>query len=811
MANRTVRTAVGPSDRGPAGPRRAVPWRRSWWAALVLAALLPSGPASASERTAPVVTPASAAPSGGQAAATAREGRAASTRQAESAVVLDFSRGTGAALVRRGESALVVFDSPELRNPEALQRWAAAASAEVRTLSQGLVLVVPQPAAPAIGLARGSSGGWVLGPSRTPAGSGRAVSTEGALATGGGPAPAVAFEGVPPNRVVVTRDPESGLPLLVGTTREAGRGFAGGRRAPEYDLLETELGVAVLARSESLQLRASPDRFLLSGSALSPLSLDSAAIGPTAGATMTRCLGLPDLRPEQLLTRLRSQSAQLAATEPLGRAALRRELAATMLALGMAHEAQAEMKRAAVEDGSAGAARDERALAAAAALVAGRVEEASAAFRADAATPDCDESVLWHSLFLAGAGEPQAALSGLRATLPLLLSYPAGLRDRLLPSVAEAFAQAGAWQPLRGLLADPPLAARLPLAAAMLAEADGNAEGALAGYDALAAGRDRRARAVALRRAVELRLDTGRMDHAAAARAYAASLTAWRGDAAERDARFRLAQLLALSDDPVAALALLRQTAALFPDHAVAARREAGRVLRAAFDAGSPLGAVAAFQAESDLLPSEDRETLEARLVDSLLALDLPARASALLHEAAGRATGQVRAEIGLRLAALRLREGDMAGARSALDATDAREMVEELRARRNAVAAELAERGGGPARPGSEGAVAAAKAGAALSRRDWAGAAQALREQLEARLPSAPAALDREQQEAVVRLAAALTLAGDAAGVAALRERFADRMGEGPHAEAFGRLAAEKRLVEAGVAESAAGSPAAH
>jgi hypothetical protein len=56
---------------------------------------------------------------------------------------------------------------------------------------------------------------------------------------------------------------------------------------------------------------------------------------------MTRCLGLPDLRPEQLLARLRSQSAQLAGTEPLARAGRRKDLAATMLALGMAHEAQA--------------------------------------------------------------------------------------------------------------------------------------------------------------------------------------------------------------------------------------------------------------------------------------------------------------------------------------------------------------------------------------------------------------------------------------------------------------------------------------
>ncbi len=711
-------------------------------------------------------------------------------------IALDFPRGTGAALFRRGGSVLAVFDNPELRNPEALRLAAAAGVVEVKTLPQGLVLAMPAALAPEVGLARGPAG-WVLGPARPAVGE---AGAEASLAAGKGPAPAIAFEGVPPNRVVVMRDPESNLPLLVGTTREAGRAFAGGRRAPEYDLLRTELGVAVLARSESLQLRASPDRFLLSGSALSPLSLDpAAAAGSTASAAMTRCLGLPVLQPEQLMVRLRAQSARLAGTEPLARAALRRDHAATKLALGMAHEAQAEMNRAFAEGaGGAQGAQEGKVLASAAALVAGRMEEAATALRPDA-DPGCDELVLWRSLFLAQAGDAPAALPGLRATLPLLRAYPQALRDRLFPLAADALAQAEAWGPLRGLLADEAMKARLPLAAAMLAEADGDDEGALAAYDALERGRDRRARSVALRRAVELRLRTGRVDHAAAARAYAPSLLAWRGDAAERDARLRLAQLLASSGDAGAAFALLRQTAALFPEHAPAARREAGRALRAAFDGDSPLAAVSAFQAGSDFVPPEDREILEARLVDLLLALDLPARASALLHEAAGRATGGARAEIGWRLAALRLREDDAAGARAALDATEAPEMAEALRARRTALAAAIAGRRGEAPRPGQEAAAAA------LGRRDWPAAAAALRLQVDARLPAAPAPLSREQQEAVVRLAATLALAGDGAGFAALRDRVADRMGEGPHAEAFARLVAEPRPAATRVAAGSA------
>ena len=189
--------------------------------------------------------------------------------------------------------------------------------------------------------------------------------------------------------------------------------------------------------------------------------------------------------------------------------------------------------------------------------------------------------------------------------------------------------------------------------------------------------------------------------------------------------------------------------------------------------------------------------------MELLLELDLPARASALLGEAAGRASAgagdERRAEIGTRLAALRLAENDPAGAQSALDATDSPELPEALRARRTTLAAAIAERRGGPAaaRPGTGAAEATSAAGAeaALGRRDWAAAAQALGRNLDARLPAAPATLGREQREAALRLAAALVLAGDDAALAALRERVADRMRDGPHADAFARLVGARAL----------------
>ena len=71
------------------------------------------------------------------------------------------------------------------------------------------------------------------------------------------------------------------------------------------------------------------------------------------------------------------------------------------------------------------------------------------------------------------------------------------------------------------------------------------------------------------------------------------------------------------------------------------------------------------------------------------------------------------------------------------------------------------------------------------------AGLAPAVRAQVDALLPAVPAPLDEGQQEAVLRLAAVLALAGDDAALAALRNRVSGRMGEGPRGEAFARLPA--------------------
>jgi hypothetical protein len=77
--------------------------------------------------------------------------------------------------------------------------------------------------------------------------------------------------------------------------------------------------------------------------------------------------------------------------------------------------------------------------------------------------------------------------------------------------------------------------------------------------------------------------------------------------------------------------------------------------------------------------------------------------------------------------------------------------------------------------------------------RQDWAGAAAVLGTHLADTLPAIPAPLDTEARRLVARRAALLALAGDEAGLAALREAEGSRMSGGAFAEAFALISASR------------------
>ncbi|MBU8537670.1 hypothetical protein [Falsiroseomonas tokyonensis] len=696
----------------------------------------------------------------------------------------------GAALFRRGGIWMVVLDAPLPLDLAALRANPALAGAETSTGPDATTLRLP-----AAGLRtprlRREGNAWLLDNPAEEAPL-RALLPE----VEPGPPARLLLRAAAASGSVSVLDPETGTALLVGTVREGAEAVPLGRRAAVFDLLPTRLGAALLPRADTVTLRALPGRFLAGAAAGAELALGPevpGAAAAVAAAAMTRSFDLPAEAPAALQERLRNATAAVAAAAPLGRGAPRLRAAEALLALGLPQEAQSMISLAMQEDPVVAEAPRARGLLGIAALLGGRLPDAAGLDHPR--LPENDEIRLWRGLLASARGQDGPGnAKGIAASMPLLLSYPEPLQARLAPLVAEALLAGGEAEAARRLLAtreaeEPSLL----LARARLLEAEGEVQPALAAYDRIARGRDRRARAIAMRRAAELRLAQGLLDAAGAAAALEATLAAWRGDAMETEARSRLAELRQQAGDSRGAFDLLRETAALFPDLAAGLRPRQVEALLGAIDREPPMAAVVLYDAHADMLPpGEATEHALGALADRLAALDLLDRAGHVLRRAMTRSTDrEAKARLGARLAGLALGAGDNTAALAALQETEAPGLSPELTRSRLLLRARAQARAGQAAAAMASyreaGPAGAAELAVLLEeKQDWAGAAAALRQHLETLVPPPPAPLPEAQKSIVARIAALLTLAGDESGLAALRAEEQTRMSDGPLSEAF-------------------------
>lgn len=692
-------------------------------------------------------------------------------------LALPLPAEAGLAVLRRGNLLLVVSDLARPLDLSGLRNDPVFGSADLLPLPEATVLRL-RLAAPAALRARREGDRWLLEPvSALPqARSIRAGQEDGMLV----------LRAAAPGRVVALPDPETGLPLLVGTVREADQMVPQARRLPQADLLPTALGAALLARGDAVDFRAGAGRFLLSGAGESAAGAEA----PVADARgMTRLFDLPALEAAALSERLRAQHAGIASAAPLQRAPLRRAAAETLLSLGQAQEAQAMLRLSFQEDAQAGLDPVLRALQGAAALLGGRLGEAGAL--EDPALARTDETALWQGLLRGARGEGREAAPGIAAAVPLLLAYPPPLRSRLLAPAVETLLAGGERAAARQLLDAGGSAPALAELRGRLAEAEGRRDEALAAYEEAMRGRDRPARARAIRHAVELRLTAGQIDANATADALEEALYSWRGEGEELAARQRIAALRQQAGNGRAALAMLQETARLFPAQEATLRPSMRQALALALEKDAPVAAIALADANPELLAADpDQGHLLLGLVDRLVALDLPARAAALLVRGMDGASGEARARLGLRLASLRLESGDIAGAAAALPDGGAQPLPPDLARERTLLSARLLARQGREDDAvallrdlGSDGAEPLA--GILAARHDWANASDALA----GLAAKGEGEMDDARRMLLLRAAAYAALSGDAQRLGSLRSRWAARMGEGELSQAFNAL----------------------
>jgi hypothetical protein len=713
-----------------------------------------------------------------------------------STMTVPFDTPLGIAAFRRGNSAIVVFDQQRTIDTASLQDDPVFGTATVQVLPTATVMRVQLEAGMVLSLSQAAKAWRITAVPVAPAL--RPITT--VLADN-----RLVITALAPSAVVTLADPDTGATLLIGTQLRSGQGVPVRRHAVEFALLPTWQGIVVEAIADTLTLRPTQQGFALTSGpralALSPAPDAADLLANTAG--LTRQFEFPNQPTVALLQRLRREVAEDATTAPLGRGPRRQAVARTMISLGLGPEAQAVLHLAAADDPHEAASADNAALASIAALVAHRPNDAAGLN--DPRIPAADDVALWRALRRAELQQGSAAAAAVfTATLPLLLAYPSELRNRLLPLVAETLV-AGGETTIAGALFDALKGdATLDLARGLLQEALGNGAAALAIYDRLAQSRDQSLHAQGAVRAVELRLASGAIDAKQAADRLDKLLYVWRGDQRERMLREHLAELRARSGAWRTALALLRETEAIFPSDKAAIHAELAdmfaTLLRGdAAESLAPLELAALAEENADLLPTgAEGEALQARLADRLLALDLPKRAGPVLEKLMQAAPTDVgRASFGARLAALRLRETDVAGAFAALSASAVPDLPAELTERRtlllSAAHARRSDTDRALATLESLDTAAADEARATIQERanDWPAAERALTEYAAKSVPR-EGKLDDGQRRTLLRLATAAARAGDEPALTALRQREGPRMATGPLADMFRLLTAD-------------------
>ena len=718
-------------------------------------------------------------------------------------ILLRTAQDVGAAVFRAGPDILVVLDAPVEYRPPVAGLEPMFRQMAIRQTQDATVIRLPM-ASDLIRLAR-SPRGWLV---TAAAAKDMVAGIVPQLVEDGPDRVSLHLPMTAPSRVVSLTDPELGGHLLVGTQNVSGQAITTRRTQVQFTLRPTLQGVVVATQSDDLQMRRDAGGFTLTagphaGNAI--LSSDERRNADARLATpMSRLFDIPNDAVTNLLRRVDRQTRDAADAPALARSTPRIALAETLVGLGMGVEAQAVLDVAMADDPRL---RDESrviGLHAAGALLARRDPDGAAL--ADPRLDGTTEIELWRALLKvanhqAGARDVHQLVAG----LPLLTSYPPGLRNRLLPQALETMAlngeTAAAQAALRPLEGEP----TLDLTRAIVLEAAGRTDEALQAYDRVASQANRLPRYQAMVRAVELRLRSGKIDAGEAVGALDHALFGWRGAQQELELRIRIAGLHRQLGQWREALAVLREGLAALPDDHGALDHEMAATVEALFtgDAANhlaPAEFVALYDGNADTIrsiPWTERDGMP--LVDRLVGLGLPGRAEPMLVQILAR-TGDPgrRAALGARLAMLRLGTGDPSGAIQALSdtapGTDTTADPAVMTARQMLYARAEDARGNNEAALRMLGAIGTAEADEARAdiqgnRGDWPGAVAALADLERKRIGggNGPATLlTPDQQALVMRLTVAATLAADDATVARVAASYGPAMEKGVSAPMF-------------------------
>ncbi|MBK1670059.1 hypothetical protein CKO28_18655 [Rhodovibrio sodomensis] len=615
--------------------------------------------------------------------------------------------------------------------------------------------------------------------------------------------------------VIELSDPATGQPLLLVPVAAPGHGIAVERDFPEFTLLATHTGIAVLPKADYVtvkrrqgeviiqgdgrKLMISPD----SGGAVQQARLPSATGESLFDLEAWRRDGLPFVEAKQQLRQ------ELAAAAPAKKPLARLQLARFHFAHGMAVEALGYLDL--YERNTPRRAEDPQVLLmrGASQLLAGDWNTAAATLN-DPALDGVAGALPWQAAYAALTGAHEAAAAAFHQAEPMLDGYPPSVRKQLRLWAAHARIEVGdlagaevdldtvrALDPTRGEQAQIAfLEGRRQLVA-------GEPDAAEAHWRKAAESSHSPSRTRARFVMTERKLAAGQIDAAAAIAELERLRYAWRGDEFEAVLLHRLADLYVDQARYGRALSALKQVASHLPDSPLAERATARmrRLFTRLFldgeaDRMPALKALALYESFRELTPAGERgDEMIGRLADRLVAVDLLGRAASLLDaQVRRRLSGLEKADVGTRLAAIHLLNRAPEAALEALKISKVAEIPAALGASRRLLRARALAGAGQP--DAALGLLAGLDSTPALElaadihseQGDWRKAVTVLERLLPE--PDGDGRLDPTGAGRVMRAAVAMTLSGQSDRLRALSAAYGPAMAASDHAETFDLLA---------------------
>ena len=350
-------------------------------------------------------------------------------------VLIPVPSDMGIAAFQSANRFLIVVDNARPMDTSALRGNGIFSTLTVSTLAAATLIQVQLPDTRKLYLSQQAEG-WVLGdqpPPVTDYDDRRVISPR--PGDGG-----ILYPMRRPGRVLSITDPASGSRLFVGTSTMDDGGILSLRIGKGYEVWPTTEGVVVAVQSPEISMRATPEGPLLS---VEGKAFPDESVAVYASDVDLKWLGLQNLPLEKLRERLHDAFLAAADSDPAQRFEKRLEEAKAAFSAGSGTEARGILTVALEDDPEEANRPGVLFLLAASELVAGNKEGASLL---EGPWPDSQKRAvqLWRGLYLAAEGGHEAEAAHLLAMdVDRLKSYPAPLRDMLLPGVAEEIARYG--------------------------------------------------------------------------------------------------------------------------------------------------------------------------------------------------------------------------------------------------------------------------------------------------------------------------------------------------------------------------------